>query len=82
MRNIDWISYIKIMLGLLGPTMLAWIYFHLDFSVIDATLITLVMYVVLVGLGFIMFNYLETGHGLMMAKKFKSKYDDRYFKRY
>ena len=69
MEKIDWLSYLKLLFGTLLIFPLEWMFWALDFGVINGLLITISVHTPLFILGVIMFNYLETGDCFQLSKK-------------
>lgn len=70
MKKIDWVSYVKLFLGMSLIFPFEWTYWSLDFGKISGLYIALTIHLSLFVLGVITFNYLETGNCFTLAKKY------------
>lgn len=69
MNNIDYISYLMLLIGLFFPMCLVYIGLSLNFNYLKALYLCLLIYSGLYILGILMFNYLETGNIFKLAKR-------------
>jgi hypothetical protein len=69
MKQKDWISYIKLFLGMSMIFPLEYFYWSLNFGNTLGLCIALTIHLSIFAIGVIMFNYLETDYCFKAAKK-------------